>query len=38
VDDFLIEKHQNTIHVINAPSTAATACLTIVEQVSAMVA
>ncbi len=33
VDDFLIEKHKNTIHVLNAPSPAATACLVIGEQV-----
>jgi L-2-hydroxyglutarate oxidase len=38
VDDFLIEKYQNTIHVINAPSPAATACLAIAEQVAALVA
>jgi (S)-2-hydroxyglutarate dehydrogenase len=38
VDDFLIEKQQNTIHVINAPSPAATACLTIAEQIVSMVA
>jgi L-2-hydroxyglutarate oxidase len=38
VDDFLIEKHQNAIQVINAPSPVATACLTIAKQVSAMVA
>jgi L-2-hydroxyglutarate oxidase len=38
VDDFLIERHQNTIHVVNAPSPAATACLTIGAQVAALAA
>ncbi|KKK53470.1 hypothetical protein LCGC14_3094470 [marine sediment metagenome] len=29
VDDFAIEKEENQIHVLNAPSPAATACLSI---------
>jgi L-2-hydroxyglutarate oxidase LhgO len=29
VDDFLIERHRSTLHVLNAPSPAATACLAI---------
>jgi L-2-hydroxyglutarate oxidase LhgO len=29
VDDFLIEQHRSTLHVLNAPSPAATACLAI---------
>lgn len=33
VDDFLIKKHQNIIHVLNAPSPAATACLSIGEEI-----
>jgi L-2-hydroxyglutarate oxidase len=33
VDDFLIEKQGNIVHVLNAPSPAATACLTIGEQI-----
>jgi len=36
VDDFLIQRQGNAIHVINAPSPAATACLTIGEQVVGM--
>jgi L-2-hydroxyglutarate oxidase LhgO len=38
VDDFVVERHQNTIHVINAPSPAATACLAIGEQVASLAA
>lgn len=33
VDDFLIEKQGNIVHVLNAPSPAATACLTIGEEI-----
>lgn len=33
VDDFLIEKQGNSIHVLNAPSPAATACLSVGEQI-----
>jgi L-2-hydroxyglutarate oxidase len=37
VDDFLIEKQKSAIHVLNAPSPAATACLTIGEHIASMV-
>ena len=33
IDDFKIIKNKNNIHVLNAPSPAATACLAIGEQV-----
>ena len=33
VDDFKIEKHYNNIHVINAPSPAATSCLAIADEI-----
>ncbi len=33
VDDFKIEKQNNNIHVINAPSPAATACLAIADEI-----
>ena len=33
VDDFKIEKRNNNIHVINAPSPAATACLAIADEI-----
>jgi len=33
VDDFKIEKKNNNIHVINAPSPAATACLAIADEI-----
>ena len=33
VDDFKIEKQYNNIHVINAPSPAATACLAIADEI-----
>ena len=33
VDDFLIKKTPNSIHIINAPSPAATACLAIADEV-----
>jgi L-2-hydroxyglutarate oxidase len=35
-DDFRIEYHENSIHVLNAPSPAATACLAIGEEVKNM--
>lgn len=37
VDDFLIEKQASAVHVLSAPSPAATACLTIGEHVASMV-
>jgi L-2-hydroxyglutarate oxidase len=38
VDDFLIEKQSpSVIHVLNTPSPAATACLTIGEHIASMV-
>lgn len=37
VDDFLFERHGDAIHVLNAPSPAATAALIIGEQIAAMV-
>ena len=33
IDDFKIVKNQNNIHVLNAPSPAATACLAIAEEI-----
>ncbi|GAB5539081.1 MAG: L-2-hydroxyglutarate oxidase [Salibacteraceae bacterium] len=36
IDDFKIEYGKNSIHVLNAPSPAATACLSIANQVVAM--
>ena len=33
VDDFLIEETINSLHVINAPSPAATACLAIADEI-----
>ncbi|MCJ7730283.1 MAG: L-2-hydroxyglutarate oxidase [Sedimentisphaerales bacterium] len=36
IDDFVIEPHGNTIHVLNAPSPAATACLAIADHISRM--
>tara|TARA_R110001632_G_scaffold63318_2_gene151353 strand:+ start:5242 stop:6444 length:1203 start_codon:yes stop_codon:yes gene_type:complete len=33
LDDFLIEKGKNSLHIINAPSPAATACLAIADEV-----
>ncbi len=35
-DDFRIEYHENSIHILNAPSPAATACLAIGEEVKNM--
>jgi L-2-hydroxyglutarate oxidase len=37
VDDFKIEKKHNNIHVINAPSPAATACLAIADEIIAKI-
>ena len=37
VDDFKIMKHNNNIHVINAPSPAATACLAIADEIISVV-
>ena len=36
-DDFRIEYHKNSIHILNAPSPAATACLAIGNEVVKMV-
>jgi len=36
VDDFLIERTENAIHVLNAPSPAATASLAIAKQIVEM--
>ena len=36
IDDFKIEFKDNSIHVLNAPSPAATACLSIGEEVKNM--
>ncbi|NGX49782.1 MAG: L-2-hydroxyglutarate oxidase LhgO [Candidatus Anoxychlamydiales bacterium] len=36
VDDFAIEKEENQIHVLNAPSPAATACLSIGKHIAAL--
>ncbi|MFK5890722.1 MAG: L-2-hydroxyglutarate oxidase [Flavobacteriaceae bacterium] len=33
IDDFKIEKHEGNIHVLNAPSPAATSCLAIADEV-----
>tara|TARA_R110001606_G_C15368135_1_gene649240 strand:- start:940 stop:2148 length:1209 start_codon:yes stop_codon:yes gene_type:complete len=33
VDDFLIKKTKNSLHIINAPSPAATACLAIADEI-----
>ena len=33
IDDFKIVKNQNNIHVLNAPSPEATACLAIAEEI-----
>jgi L-2-hydroxyglutarate oxidase len=34
IDDFVIETHNNAIHVLNAPSPAATACLSIADHIT----
>ena len=36
IEDFKIEFKQNNIHVLNAPSPAATACLAIADQIREM--
>lgn len=36
IDDFVIETHGNAIHVLNAPSPAATACLAIADHICQM--
>ena len=33
VDDFKIVHHKNSVHVLNAPSPAATACLAIADEI-----
>ncbi|PIX05958.1 MAG: L-2-hydroxyglutarate oxidase, partial [Flavobacteriales bacterium CG_4_8_14_3_um_filter_35_10] len=33
IDDFKIEKHEGNIHVLNAPSPAATSCLAIADEI-----
>ena len=33
IDDFLIKKTKNSLHIINAPSPAATACLSIADEI-----
>ena len=33
VDDFKIIHHNNNVHVLNAPSPAATACLSIADEI-----
>jgi L-2-hydroxyglutarate oxidase len=33
IDDFVIRKNKGVIHVINAPSPAATACLAIADEI-----
>jgi L-2-hydroxyglutarate oxidase len=38
IDDFVIEPHGNTIHVLNAPSPAATACLSIADHIDKLAA
>ena len=37
VDDFKIMKHNNNIHVLNAPSPAATSCLSIADEIVSVV-
>ena len=37
VDDFMIERHDNIIHVLNTPSPAATASLSIGQTIAEMV-
>ena len=36
IDDFVIEPHGSTIHVLNAPSPAATACLSIADHITSL--
>jgi L-2-hydroxyglutarate oxidase LhgO len=38
IDDFVIESHDNAIHVLNAPSPAATACLSIADHINTLAA
>jgi len=38
IDDFVIESHGNAIHVLNAPSPAATACLAITDHINKLAA
>jgi|GEM_PF-5948476 len=38
IDDFVIEPHGNTIHVLNAPSLATTASLAIADHIVKMAA
>jgi L-2-hydroxyglutarate oxidase len=38
IDDFVIESHGNAIHVLNAPSPAATACLSIADHITKLAA
>jgi L-2-hydroxyglutarate oxidase len=38
IDDFVIESHGNAIHVLNAPSPAATACLAIADHINKLAA
>jgi L-2-hydroxyglutarate oxidase LhgO len=38
IDDFVIESHGNAIHVLNAPSPAATACLSIADHITTLAA
>jgi len=33
IDDFVIRKNRGVVHVINAPSPAATACLAIADEI-----
>jgi len=37
VDDFKIMKHKGNIHVLNAPSPAATSCLAIADEIVSVV-
>jgi L-2-hydroxyglutarate oxidase LhgO len=38
IDDFVVEQGRNAIHVLNAPSPAATACLAIGEHIQTLAA
>ena len=33
MDDFIVKKTKNSLHIINAPSPAATACLAIADEI-----
>jgi L-2-hydroxyglutarate oxidase len=37
IDDFKIMKHKGNIHVLNAPSPAATSCLAIADEIVSVV-